>query len=167
MTEIALPLRGGCGCGMVRYEVTEPLRFASYCHCTRCQRRTGTSASVNAAIVPGAFRLVAGEAEVRVWAPEGGWEKGFCGRCGSALFSREAGRPVGSIRLGSLDRDPGLRPQFHQYVAYAAPWEPLPDDGLPRYAESRSDSLKDDPDEDHGQAGEKQHGLDAERVRPR
>jgi hypothetical protein len=30
-----------------------------------------------------------------------------------------------------------VRPEYHTYVAYAAAWEPLPDDGLPRYAEAR------------------------------
>jgi hypothetical protein len=39
MTE--LPLTGGCNGGAVRFEVTEPLAGASYCHCKRCQRRSG------------------------------------------------------------------------------------------------------------------------------
>ena len=39
------------------------------------------------------------------------------------------------VRLGVIDGDPGVRPSAHQFVAYAAPWEPLPDDGLPRYDE--------------------------------
>jgi hypothetical protein len=25
----------------------------------------------------------------------------------------------------------------HQFVAYAAPWEPIPEDGLPRFPEQR------------------------------
>lgn len=134
-----LPLTGGCGCGAVRYEIDEPLLSASYCHCTRCQRRTGTAASANGRVVPGAFRIVAGEEHVSTWAPEGGFFKSFCGLCGSALFSRDPANPdaVG-VRLGSLDGDPGIRPQWHQFVAYAAAWEPLPDDGLPRYPERRA-----------------------------
>ncbi len=40
-----------------------------------------------------------------------------------------------SVRLGAFDRDPGIRPQYRQFVAYAAPWEPIPEDGLPRHAE--------------------------------
>jgi hypothetical protein len=28
-------------------------------------------------------------------------------------------------------------PAFRQFVSSAAPWEPLPDDGLPRFPESR------------------------------
>ena len=43
-----------------------------------------------------------------------------------------------SVRLGTLDGDPGIRPQYRQFVAYAAPWEPIPDDGLPRYEEQRT-----------------------------
>ena len=39
--------------------------------------------------------------------------------------------------MGALDDDPGLRPSAHQLTDYAAPWEPIPDDGLERYAEAR------------------------------
>jgi hypothetical protein len=38
-----------------------------------------------------------------------------------------------AIRFGALDGDPGIRPEFHHFVASRAPWEVLPDDGLPRY----------------------------------
>ena len=41
------------------------------------------------------------------------------------------------MRLGAFDGDPGVRPRAHQFVAYAAPWEPIPDDGLPRFPEQR------------------------------
>ncbi|MGI9112493.1 MAG: GFA family protein [Gaiellaceae bacterium] len=135
---VELPLTGGCGCGAVRFEVDAPLLSASYCHCTRCQRRTGTAASPSARTEPGSFKLVAGEEHVRAWAPDGGFEKSFCGLCGSALFSRDPKNPktIG-VRLGAFDGDPGIRPQWHQFVAYAPPWEPLPADGLPRYPESR------------------------------
>jgi hypothetical protein len=122
----------------VRFELSEPLLFAGYCHCTRCQRRTGSAASANAAAAPGSFRIVQGEDRVKAWKPEGGFEKCFCGECGSALFSRNPDRPeqIG-VRLGAIDGDPGVRPSFHQFVAYAAPWEPIPDDGLPRHPEQR------------------------------
>ena len=42
---------------------------------------------------------------------------------------------IAIVRLGAFDGDPGVRPSAHQFVAYAAPWEPIPDDGLPRYDE--------------------------------
>jgi hypothetical protein len=131
-----LPLTGGCLCGGVRYEVTEAPVKATYCHCTRCQRRTGTAASAQARIAPGSLRILEGEDLVRDWQPEDGFAKCFCSRCGSALWSRGADGEVWSIRLGSFDSDPGVRPSHRQYVAYAAAWEPIPDDGLPRFPEA-------------------------------
>jgi hypothetical protein len=132
------PLTGGCNCGAVRFEVTAPLALASYCHCKRCQRRSGAAASANAHPAPDAFRIVAGEERLRVWEPDSGGEKWFCGDCGSSLFGRNRAHadPIG-IRMGAFDDDPGIRPSVRQFVAYAAPWEPIPDDGLPRHPESR------------------------------
>jgi hypothetical protein len=133
---VELPLTGGCGCGAVRFEVDAPLVSASYCHCTRCQRRTGTAAAVTARVAPGSFKIVTGEEHVRAWAPEDGFEKMFCGLCGSALYGRNPRDPsVIGVRFGAFDRDPGIRPQWRQFVAYAAPWESIPDDGLPRHDE--------------------------------
>ena len=83
---MAVPITGACLCGGVRFEVTEPFASAGYCHCTRCQRRTGTAASASARVVPGSLRIL---------------------------------------------------PSYRAFVAYAAAWEPLPDDGLPRFPEQR------------------------------
>jgi hypothetical protein len=130
------PLTGGCGCGAVRFEIREALGPARYCHCTRCQRRSGTAASASAVIAPGSLVVTGGEEHLRGWTPAGGREKVFCELCGSALFIRapESGEIVG-VRLGAVDGDPGVRPGARQFVAYAAPWEAIPDDGLPRYDE--------------------------------
>ena len=133
-----LPLTGGCNCGAVRYEVSKPLVRASYCHCRRCQRRSGTAASAQAHPAPESFRIVAGEDRLRVWRPDCGGEKWFCGECGSALFGSNPAHPESiGIRMGTFDDDPGIRPSVRQFVAYAAPWEPIPDDGLPRFPGSR------------------------------
>jgi hypothetical protein len=134
-----LPLTGGCLCGGVRFEVAEPLVHASYCHCTRCQRRTGTAAAASARVAPGSLRVLSGEELIRAYDPGGGgFLKEFCSNCGSALWSRSPDDPeVVGVRLGAFDGDPGIRPSSHNYTAYAACWEAIPDDGLPRYPESR------------------------------
>lgn len=128
-------LTGGCLCGGVRFELTEPAREAGYCHCTRCQGRTGSAASAQARIDGGTFRLVAGEDLAKGWRhPDGGFEKLFCRECGAHLFSRNPDDPRQmSIRMSAFDSDPGVRPSFRTHVASAASWEPIPDDGLPRH----------------------------------
>lgn len=132
-------LTGGCLCGGVRFELSEPLTAAGYCHCTRCQRRTGTGSSASARVDGTTFSIVSGEELLASWEPpHGGAEKFFCSVCGGHLFSRNPRdhSEIG-VRLGAFDGDPGVRPSWRQYVAYAPPWEPIPDDGLPRHQEAR------------------------------
>ena len=131
-------LTGGCVCGGVRFEVTEPPLYASYCHCMRCQRRTGTAASPQARLAPGSLRVVAGADLVRAHQPPGGDPEVFCSVCGSPLWSRHpTDDEIVSVWFGAFDSDPGISPAYRQFVAYAAQWEPIPDDGLPRYPEAR------------------------------
>ncbi len=134
----AHPLQGGCLCGAVRFELTAPFVSAGYCHCTHCQRRTGTGSSANGRVPQDGFRLLRGADSLRAYQPATGVPKLFCTRCGSALFS---GEPLSdeevAVRLGALDRDPGIRPQYRQFVDSAASWEGIPEDGLTRHPRSR------------------------------
>jgi len=141
LDRVTLPLTGGCMCGGVRYEVSARPEYAGYCHCTRCQRRSGGAASVSARLRPGSFSISQGAELIAVYRPAEGFEKAYCSACGSALFSRDPDdHDVIGVRMGTFDSDPGVRPSYHQYVAYAAPWEPIPDDGLPRHPAARPDS---------------------------
>jgi hypothetical protein len=131
------PFACGCLCGAVRFEVTEPLGAASYCHCRRCQRRTGAAASPQARVAPGSVQVLQGAELVREYVPQAGFAKAFCSSCGAHLWSRGPDEDgPSSVRLGAFDSDPGVRPSYRQFVDYAAPWEPIPDDGLPRHPES-------------------------------
>ena len=128
------PLHGTCLCGGVRFEITAPFRRASHCHCSRCRKHSGTFGETQGRVPREGFRLLQGEELVRVFRPEDGAAKAFCTVCGSSLFGGTwpDGDEV-SVRLGALDGDPGIRPQYHSFVASKAPWETLPEDGLPRY----------------------------------
>jgi hypothetical protein len=122
----------------VRFELTEPPTDAGYCHCTRCQRRTGTASSAQARIDGRTFRFLEGEELVKAWRSDSGFEKLFCGECGAQLFARNPDNPTQmSVRMSAFDGDPGVRPTWRAFVAYAAPWEPIPDDGLERYDEAK------------------------------
>jgi hypothetical protein len=84
------------------------------------------------------FRLLAGEELVQVYRPaDGAAVKAFCRVCGSSLFGGTwPDGPEISVRLGALDGDPGIRPQYHSFVDSRAAWDELPDDGLPRFGGS-------------------------------
>jgi hypothetical protein len=132
------PLEGGCLCGAVRYEISAPLLSAGYCHCTHCQRRTGTGSSANGRVPRDGFRILQGAEELRSFAPPGGVAKLFCAICGSALFSGDPFTDAEvAVRLGGIDSDPGIRPGYRQFVDSASAWEPLPEDDLTRYGRTR------------------------------
>jgi hypothetical protein len=132
---------GRCLCGAIRFRIATPAQGATYCHCTRCQRRTGTAASAQAWIDGAGFEITQGEDLVKAWRhPDGGFEKAFCRECGAHLFSRNPDDHTQmSVRMSAFDGDPGVRPSKRSFVAYAAVWEPIPDDGLERFAESFRD----------------------------
>ena len=97
-----LPLTGGCLCGSVRYEITKPLVAAGYCHCTRCQRRTGTAAAASARIAPGSLRILSGQELIKAWRPPDGFAKLFCSNCGGALWSHRQVWPFSLAYMGLI-----------------------------------------------------------------
>jgi hypothetical protein len=128
-------VRGSCLCGGVRFEVSGPFLRANHCHCSRCRKHSGTFGETQGRVPRSGFRLLAGEELLRVYRPApDAAAKAFCSVCGSSLFGGDwpEGDEV-SIRLGTLDDDPGIRPRYHSFVGSRAPWDDLPDDGLPRY----------------------------------
>src|SRR5258708_29468090 len=52
-----LPQTGGCQCGKIRYEITEAPQLVYTCHCTDCQRLTGSAFSLGIVVAETAFRL--------------------------------------------------------------------------------------------------------------
>lgn len=132
MTE---PLTGSCLCGGVRFELTAPFRRANHCHCSLCRKHSGTFGLTQGRVAREGFRLVAGEELIRVYRPAAGSSvKAFCSVCGSSLFGGTwPDGPEVSVRLGALDGDPGIRPQYHSWTESRAVWDKLPEDGLPRH----------------------------------
>ena len=129
---------GSCLCGGVRFEVELPFTRANNCHCSFCRKHSGAFGETQGRVPRERFRLLAGENLICVYKPEGGTAvKAFCSVCGSSLFGNEW--PEGdeiAIRFGALEGDPGIRPELHVFVDSRAPWDDLPDDGLPRHGES-------------------------------
>ena len=132
-------LTGGCGCGAVRFKLTAPPTAAGYCHCTRCQHRTGGGMVAAGARRAGArSRSRRAPAPSGSWRPEGGFAKGVLRALRLVPVEPVAGRSrarVGALR--GLRRRPQIRPTYRAFVDFAAPFEPIPDDGLARYGGGR------------------------------
>ena len=111
-----------------------PFERVTACHCTNCKKISGGAGTISGRVRTNGIRLLAGEDDVRTFQPAEGTAKSFCAVCGSNLFG--GGWPNSewtSVRLSALDDPVDLRPDAHIFVRSVAPWETLPDDGLPRY----------------------------------
>ena len=73
-----------------------------------------------------------------MWRPETGLPKAFCSICGGHLWSGEPGTDgVVGVRMGALHDDPEIEPSWRQWLSSAQDWVAVPDDGLPRFPETR------------------------------
>jgi hypothetical protein len=121
-------LRGGCSCGKLRYELlAAPIRVHC-CHCTDCQRHTGSAFVINAIIETSAIKIIRGGLEAvpvpRAYAPHDIYR---CRKCKVALWSDYGHRPqIRFVRVGTLDVPSALRPDIHIYTRTKAPWLRLP-----------------------------------------
>jgi hypothetical protein len=122
-------LRGHCLCGKVTYECdAEPLATA-VCHCTDCQRQTGTSFSIIVAVPRDALRVEGDSlAEHRTVGTDSEQDvaRQFCRDCGSPIVSLADATPaLAYIKAGTLADASSLEPVLQVWCDSAQPWVPL------------------------------------------
>jgi hypothetical protein len=127
-------ITGSCLCGEVAYEAGAPFRMHN-CHCSRCRRGRSAAHATNAFVKTDEFRWTRGQSDVIDYkVPDARFfGVAFCARCGSDV-PRASARGFFVIPAGSLDTDPGIRPQAHIYVGSKAPWYEITDE-IPQFAE--------------------------------
>ncbi|HEU4529901.1 MAG TPA: GFA family protein [Steroidobacteraceae bacterium] len=128
--EHADTFEGGCTCRFVRYRMTSGPLFVHCCHCTWCQRETGTAFALNAMIEADRVQLLSGEVQ-RVLTPSAsgkGQKISRCPKCFVAVWSNYAGAgdAVHFVRVGTLDHPGRFPPDIHIYASTKQPWVVLP-----------------------------------------
>jgi hypothetical protein len=123
-------VNGGCTCRRIRYRLTARPMFVHCCHCTWCQRETGSAFAVNALIEASNVELLSGNPVKATLPTASGKGQVFhrCSDCGVALWSNyaDAGEHVLFVRTGTLD-DPSIAPpDIHIYTSTRRPWVILP-----------------------------------------
>jgi hypothetical protein len=124
------PYDGGCTCRHIRYRMTTKPLFVHCCHCTWCQRETGSAFALKAMIESDRVRLLHGEVEV-VDTPSNsgrGQRISRCPRCRIAVWSNYAGGgdAVRFVLVGTLDAPDRCPPDIHIFTSTKQPWVVLP-----------------------------------------
>jgi hypothetical protein len=122
-------MTGGCLCGQLRYSASAEPAFVGVCHCTHCQKQTGTAFSVLVGVPKAAMKT---QGRLKIFHDKGDSgqpvERNFCPECGSPIFSDVAVMPgMTFIKAGTLDDTSWLDPKMHVYCDSKEHWTPIPE----------------------------------------
>lgn len=124
MTRIA----GGCLCGAVRYHSAAAAKGVGVCHCSHCQKTSGSAFPVNIFVPADGFALTGPVASYTDTADSGRTlQRAFCSTCGSSLFSKAQIFPgMVILKAGTLDDRSWVKPMVHVWTASRQSWCVIP-----------------------------------------
>jgi hypothetical protein len=128
------PFTGGCSCGQIRYSLSTPPIIVNCCHCTYCQRETGSAFAVNAFYESDRMTLTSGtsqDIEVTPLATKSGRAQHLhrCPKCKVVMWSLygqpQAGDFLRVLKVGTLDQPREMPVDVHIYTGTKQKWVEL------------------------------------------
>jgi hypothetical protein len=125
--EAHMQVTGGCHCGQITYQAEVDPETVRVCHCTDCQKLTGTAFRAAIASRPGTFVLKSGTPTIYVKTAESGNQRAhaFCPACGTPVYAAATGPnpSVYGLRVGGIDqRAQFAAPARQIWCRSALPW---------------------------------------------
>ena len=139
-----VPYKGGCLCAAVRYRVTEAPLSCYVCHCTDCQRRTGSAFAISLFVRRSAIELLNGTTSPYAARLADGRSKHgqYCAQCATRLWGEPAKAPhIAVVQTGTLDSADQFRPIAHIWTRSAQSWILIAADAL-IYEQQPADPLE-------------------------
>lgn len=136
---MAESISGGCLCGNIRYEIRQDIQNIITCHCTHCQKASGSGMSHNTPVPKSMLHLVSGQPKVFADTAASGNTlfRAFCPDCGSPIYSqRELVPDMLIVKVGSLDNSNAMKVVMNVWTNSARPWAHI-DPATEQYPENR------------------------------
>ena len=113
-----MKVTGSCHCGRIAYEAEVDPATVSVCHCTDCQKLTGTVFRAGIPSLPGTFQLKSGTPKIYVKTAESGSKRwhAFCPDCGTPIYAAapEPNPSIYRLRVGAIDQRAAFAPPQRQ-----------------------------------------------------
>ena len=117
-----MPNHGGCLCGALRYATRAKPLHVTICHCTFCQRATGSAYMVEPIFEKASFEITSGSPATYALTSGGSGKQvtiHFCATCGTKLFlAFERFPEIFGVYAGTFD-DPNwfeIRPDNAKHI---------------------------------------------------
>jgi hypothetical protein len=131
-------ISGSCLCGAIKYTCAAQAVMVAACHCSHCQKQSGSAFSVNVAIPKGSLQFTAGKAAIYKDKGSSGMPvyRHFCSGCGSPLFSDVVATPqLDWLKAGTLDDASWVKPVANIWCNSAQSWVTYPE-GVAKFPQS-------------------------------
>jgi hypothetical protein len=116
-------ISGSCLCGEVTFSLNNDFSRFYLCHCTQCQKMTGSAHVAHLFTAPDNLSWTRGETSLKRFDhPSRSFTKVFCIECGSGLpFVNKSGKAL-IVPAGSLDAEPNIQPSHNIFWHERASW---------------------------------------------
>ena len=130
--------QGGCLCGELRFQAPDAPKRTVVCHCTFCQRLTGSAFAVWPVFTAAEVKISGGRSHYEHRSDESGrWIRlFFCPRCGTTLYSTwEADCGELALLGGTFDDTSWISVDRHVWTRSRQHWVSIPA-GAPAFEKS-------------------------------
>jgi hypothetical protein len=121
-----MKIDGGCLCGNITYTAEIDPGKVKICHCTDCQKQTGSAYRTIVAVPKEAFAIHGGQPKIYIkTTAESGFKRAqaFCPECGTSIYSTQVPDPQSfTLRVGTISQRAGLQPKVQQWCRSALGW---------------------------------------------
>src|SRR5258708_2102327 len=120
-----MKIDGHCHCGRIAFEAEVDPGAVTICHCTDCQRLTGSAFRANIQAPAAQFVLRSGTPKSYVKTAESGNQRrhAFCGDCGTPIYACALENPPSySLRIGTIPQRTAFSPRGQIWRRSALAW---------------------------------------------
>ena len=120
---------GGCQCGRVRYRIVGAPLVLAVCHCTECQRHSGSAFGMSMFMKREQLVIESGTLKCFERSSDSGRpvRNHFCPECGTRIYTEPTRAPgMANLKPGTLDETTDLKPGLHAWTRSRQTWFALP-----------------------------------------
>ena len=129
---------GSCLCGTVQYSFEAFNLLAYECHCSVCQKITGSAFSATILCAEDSFQWLRGHNLIKCYSRESGYKTHFCTNCGVQVPNKFRDYPLISIPMGTIDNPKDISIKVQLHLASTPNWVLSKNKNIVAYAEMPS-----------------------------
>jgi hypothetical protein len=114
--------KGGCLCGNIRYTLSGEPAFPHFCTCRMCQKWSGAPVVAWADFPLESIAWDGPGGEPATYRSSPDVQRGFCSKCGGALFALDDGSKTICMTVATLDDPSTVVPSSHSFPESAPAW---------------------------------------------